>query len=108
MVRALLARVSGLSPAGSTLLTDVIGRTLLETPQLRPMLDFVRGLGAPWKFGTDAPESLLAPLGWTVEAHDLGALAAEVGRWPWPVLPLSVPGVPRSLLVEATRSAEPA
>ena len=103
LVRRLLARVDKLSAPGSTLLTDVIGKTLLEAPQLRPMLDFVRGLGAPWTFGTDEPESLLEPLGWKVTAHDLGAFAAEVGRWPWPVIPRSVPGLPRSFLVEATR-----
>jgi hypothetical protein len=36
-----------------------------------------------------------------VAVHELGALAAEVGRWPWPVLPRSIPGIPRSFLVEA-------
>jgi methyltransferase (TIGR00027 family) len=103
LVRDLLTRVSRLSATGSTLLTDVIGKTMLEVPQLRPMLDFVRGLGASWTFGTDEPEALLEPLGWEVTAHDLGTFAAEVGRWPWPVVPRSVPGVPRSFLVEATR-----
>jgi methyltransferase (TIGR00027 family) len=103
LVRDLLFRVSRLSVPGSTLLTDLVGRTLLEIPQLRPMLDFVRGLGAPWTFGTDEPEALLEPLGWEVTAHDLATFAAEVGRWPWPVVPRSVPGVPRSFLVEAVR-----
>jgi len=88
---------------GSTFLTDVIGKTLLELPQLRPMLDFVEKPGAPRRLGTDEPEALLASLGWTVTAHDLGTFAAEVGRWPWPIFPRSVPGVPRSFLVEETR-----
>jgi len=103
LVRELLGRVAALSAPGSTFLADVIGKTMLELPQLRPMLDFVAKLGAPWRFGTDEPEALLEPLGWTVTAHDLGTFAAEVGRWPWPVVPRSVPGVPRSFLVEATR-----
>jgi methyltransferase (TIGR00027 family) len=106
LVRSLLARVSRLSAPGSSLLADVIGKTLLEMLQLRPMLDFVGGLGAPWTFGTDEPEALLEPLGWKVAAHDLGTFAAEVGRWPWPVIPRSVPGLPRSFLVEATRSPQ--
>jgi methyltransferase (TIGR00027 family) len=104
-VRGLLARVSQVSAIGSTLLIDLIGKTMLEMPQLRPMLDFVAKLGAPWRFGTDEPEALLEPLGWQVTAHDLGTFASEVGRWLWPVVPRSVPGVPRSFLVEATRSA---
>ncbi len=103
LVRGLLGRVDRLSAPGSTFLGDVIGQTLLEVPQLRPMLEFVEKLGAPWRFGTDEPEALLEPLGWKVTAHDLGTFAAEVGRWPWPVVPRSVPGVPRSFLVEATR-----
>lgn len=103
MVRGLLTRVDRLSAPGSTFLADVIGKTMLEMPQLRPMLEFVERLGAPWKFGTDEPEALLQPLGWKVTAHDLGTFAAEVGRWPWPVVPRSVPGVPRSFLVEARR-----
>ena len=103
MVRGLLARVDRLSAAGSTFLADVIGKTMLEMPQLRPMLEFVERLGAPWKFGTDEPEALLEALGWKAMAHDLGTFAAEVGRWPWPVVPLWVPGVPRSFLVEAIR-----
>jgi methyltransferase (TIGR00027 family) len=103
LVGELLSRVSRLSATGSILLTDVIGRLLLDAPPLRPMVDFVRNLGAPWIFGTDAPEALLEPLGWEVTAHDLAIFAAEAGRWPWPVIPRSVPGVPRSFLVEARR-----
>lgn len=102
-VGQLLARVTRLSAPGSTLLADLIGRTMLEMPQLRPVLEFVTSLGAPWKFGTDDPEALFAELGWTVWAHDLATFAAEVGRWPWPVVPRSVPGVPRSFLIEATK-----
>src|SRR5262249_56502373 len=103
MVHGLLARLSTLSAPGSILLADVPGRTLLELPQLRPMLDFVQRLGAPWRFGTDEPEKLLASSGWEARAYDLGMLAAGVGRWPWPVVPRSVPGAPRSFPLEATR-----
>jgi methyltransferase (TIGR00027 family) len=103
LVRGLLTRLDRLSAPGSLFLGDLIGKALLELPQMRPMLEFVEKLGAPWRFGTDEPEELLEPLGWTLTAHDLGTFAAEVGRWPWPIVPRSVPGVPRSFLVEATR-----
>ena len=84
LVRSLLARVDALSAAGSTLLADIIGWTMLWMPPLQPLHDFVRQLGAPWKFGTDEPEELLEPLGWEVTAYDLGTVAAELGRWVWP------------------------
>jgi methyltransferase (TIGR00027 family) len=103
VVRSVLARVDALSAAGSTVLADVIGWTMLWMPQLQPLHDFVRELGAPWKFGTDEPEELLEPLGWEVSAYDLGTVAAEVGRWAWPVIPRAIPGVPRSFLVEAVK-----
>jgi methyltransferase (TIGR00027 family) len=105
LVRSLLARVNALSAAGSTLLADVIGWTMLWMPQLQPLHEFVRELGAPWKFGTDEPEELLEPLGWEVTAYDLGTIAAELGRWAWPVVPRAIPGVPRSFLVEAVKPA---
>ncbi|HVP59033.1 MAG TPA: SAM-dependent methyltransferase [Myxococcaceae bacterium] len=104
-VTSLLARVDALSAVGSTLLADIIGWTMLWMPQLQPLHDFVRELGAPWKFGTDEPEELLEPLGWEVTAYDFGAVAAEVGRWAWPVIPRAIPGVPRSFLVEAAKPA---
>ena len=72
------------------------------------MLEFVEGLGAPWRFGTDEPEACLEPLGWTVTAHDLVTLAAEAGRWPWLLVPRSVPGIPRIFLIEATKPYPPA
>ena len=105
LVSSLLARIDALSAAGSTLLADVIGWTMLWMPQLQPLHDFVRELGAPWRFGTDEPEELLDRLGWEVTAYDLGAVAAEVGRWAWPVIPRAIPAVPRSFLVEAAKPA---
>ena len=105
IVKLLLAQVDALSAAKSRLLADVIGWTMLWAPPLQPLHDFVRELGAPWKFGTDEPEELLEPLGWDVTAYDLGAVAAEAGRWAWPVVPRAIPGVPRSFLVEAVKPA---
>jgi len=105
LVKLLLAQVDALSAAQSRLLADIIGWTMLWAPPLQPLHDFVRKLGAPWKFGTDEPEELLEPLGWDVTAYDLGTVAAEAGRWAWPVLPRPIPGVPRSFLVEAVKPA---
>ena len=103
VVGSLLARLDALSAPGSTLFADVMGRTMLLMPQLEPLLDFVHELGAPWLFGTDDPEQLLEPLGWEVTVHDLAAVALELGRWPFPVIPRWIPGVPRSFLVEAVK-----
>jgi hypothetical protein len=72
---------------------------------MKPMLDFVASLDAPWRFGTDNPASLLAPLGWTVDARDLSEVGTELGRWSFPLAPRNLPGAPRSFLVQATKSS---
>ena len=77
----------------STLLFDVPGRSALDSPHLKGRLDFVASLGAPWCFGTDDPESLLAPLGWDVHAHGLATVGHRYGRWPFPIAPRGTPVV---------------
>lgn len=102
-VAALFARIDALSTAGSIALFDCIGRSVLESPYLRPMLAAVAELGAPWQFGSEQPESLLAPLGWDVRAHDIAVVGNAHARWPFPPMPRGTPGVPQSFLVEATK-----
>ncbi len=103
VVHALLARVDHLAAPGSVLLMDILGAHILTSPRLRPMLEFVASLGAPWIFGTDDPAALVAPLGWDVTVHDLASLAIPLGRWPYPPAPPGTKGVPRSFLLEAVK-----
>jgi hypothetical protein len=44
--------------------------------------------------------------GWEVKAHDLGTFAAALGRWPYPLAPPGLRGVPRSFRVEAIERGE--
>jgi hypothetical protein len=61
--------------------------------------------GTPWRFGTNEPEALLARYGWHAEAvTQPGEGGAHFGRWPWPVAPRDVPGLPRSFFVTALRT----
>jgi methyltransferase (TIGR00027 family) len=102
-VHALFARIDALAATGSVLFADVLGRTMMAAAPLQRVMAFVRELGAPWTFGTDQPEALLAPLGWDVTAHDLGAYATSLGRWPFAVAPAGARHVPRSFLVDARK-----
>jgi len=99
----LLARVTALASPRSVLLFDSIGRSVLESPWMKHLLDFVAQLGAPWTFGTDAPEALLDPLRWDARATDFTVVGHRLGRWPLPAAPRGTPGVPQSFLVKAVR-----
>ncbi|MFZ6180308.1 SAM-dependent methyltransferase [Nannocystis pusilla] len=101
VVAALFARLAGLSAPGSRLLYDVLGRALLESPPLAPILALMRELGAPWRFATDEPARLIGQHGWDTVVLDPAVLAAQWGRWPFPALPPDAPGMPRGYIVEA-------
>lgn len=102
-VDTLFARIDGLSVAGNVLLYNVIGTTLLEAPFLQSTQQFMRQLGAPWTFGTDAPAALVEDRGWTAVVTDVAEPGSRWNRWEHPVVPLDVPGVPRGYFVTATK-----
>ncbi len=105
-VRALFDRVSALSATGSVALYDVVGKVLLDSPVMAPLLESMAARGAPWLFGTDEPGDLLQRHGWTAAVTDVGELGAAWNRWSAPTAPLSVPGLPRGYLVAATASVD--
>ena len=103
LVEGLFRRIDLLSASRSVLLYDVVGRVLLESPALGPTLRMMAELGAPWIYGTDDPAGLIVPLGWDAMVIDPGEAGTRWGRWPFPIAPLSVPGVPRGYLIEASK-----
>jgi methyltransferase (TIGR00027 family) len=100
-VAKLFARLDALSAPGSVALSDIMGRALLESPVMTAARQFAASLETPWVYGNDAPEGLLP--GWDVTANDLGEVGTKLGRWPFPLAPRTVKGVPRSFLVEAVK-----
>lgn len=102
-VTSLLQALRGIAPAGSWLGLDVAGMELLSSPHVKPFLEMLAQLGCPWRFGTAEPEQLLSRYGWASSVVVPGEPAANYGRWPYPVAPRNVPGVPRSYLVTAWR-----
>jgi methyltransferase (TIGR00027 family) len=102
-VDTLFARIDALSTPGDVLLCNVIGRTLLEAPFLQSTQEFMRRLGAPWVFGTDAPAALVEGRGWTAVITDVAEPGTRWDRWEHPVVPMDVPGVPRGYFMVATK-----
>jgi len=103
-VAMLFTRIDALSARGCLLLYDVVGTTLMGAPFLQPTLEFMRRLGAPWTFSTDAPAALVEGHGWRATVTDVGEPGKKWNRWDHPVVPLDVPGVPRGYFVEATKT----
>ncbi|MFF8595904.1 class I SAM-dependent methyltransferase [Streptomyces sp. NPDC015220] len=106
-VRTLITTLWQNSAPGSVLLGDVISEAALQNPLSRPFMKALEEDGNPWLFGTEEPELLLTSCGWTVrEVRQPGEEGADFGRWPYPVPPREVPGVPRSFLFTATRDGD--
>ena len=103
-VDILFARIDVLSAAGSVLLYDIVGQALVESPFLKPTLQFMEQLGAPWTFATDSPAAMAETYGWTATVTDVATPGNEWQRWNHPVVPLDVAGAPRGYFVEAIKS----
>ncbi|BBZ42230.1 SAM-dependent methyltransferase [Mycobacterium conspicuum] len=102
-VGTLFERVDALSAPGSVLLYDVVGKTLLESEFMAPLLKSMADNGAPWLFGTDDPGRLSQRLGWSATVTDIAEPGNRYNRWYAPSVPMDVPGVPRGYFVEATK-----
>jgi methyltransferase (TIGR00027 family) len=103
-VHRLLDEITELSAPRSQLLTDTIGQSLLDSPQMQPLIDRLADQGTPWRFGTDQPESeLFVPRGWRANVSLYSEIGTRLGRWPYPTFPRDTPNVPQSFLVHAAR-----
>lgn len=103
-VRTVFGRVDAMSAPGSVLLYDIVGKVLLDSVMLAAVREQMSRNGAPWLFGTDAPEQLCEPLGWSAVVTDVAEPGNKWGRWFAPAVPMDVPGVPRGYFVTATKS----
>jgi methyltransferase (TIGR00027 family) len=102
-VHQIIARTASLAAPGSRLAADVVGRSFLESPWTQAFRDAVAQDGAPWRFGTEEPEALFGEGGWHATATRPGDPGANFGRWPFPVVPRGMPGIPSTYLVVADR-----
>ena len=102
-MRTLFDRVNNLSAPKSTLVYDVVGKTLLESPMMAPLVAAMAEQGSPWLFGTDEPGELAGRHGWSATVTDIAKPGNEWHRWFAPATPMDVPDVPRGYFVEATR-----
>lgn len=104
-VERVLAAITTVAAPASLLGADFISRDFLTSEWMVGYLHMLEQRGTPWRFGANEPEALLDRYGWRTEAvTQPGEEGAGFGRWPWPVAPRSVPGIPRSFLITAARA----
>jgi methyltransferase (TIGR00027 family) len=99
----LLSEISLAAAPESALGADLPGESFFTSPFTRDALARASAIGAPWKFGSDAPEELFGSHGFEAAVTRPGEPGADFGRWPFPVLPRATPGAPNSYLVQAVR-----
>jgi methyltransferase (TIGR00027 family) len=105
-VERVLATTAALAAPGSRIDVDFVSEDFLSCGWMAAYLHRLEERGTPWRFRTNEPEALLARHGWRAErVRQPGEEGAHFGRWPWPVAPRDVPGLPRSFFVAAARAA---
>ena len=81
----------------------MVNAQTLRSPYLTAYLQKLREYGCPWMFGVGDPDTFLAEHGWTGTVVTPGEPEANYGRWAFPVIPRTIPGMPRIYLARATR-----
>jgi methyltransferase (TIGR00027 family) len=106
----LLDEVASLAAPGSWLGFDTINSTVLTSPWTRPWVEMQANAGAPWIGTMDDPEGFLSMRGWKATLSQAGADEANHGRWPYPVIPTTMPDMPHNWFVIAQKEgkSEPA
>jgi len=81
----------------------MINGAMLTSPWTQRLVESFANAGAPGIGTMDDPVADLAMRGWQARLTQLGGEAANYGRWPYPVIPQTVPGMPRYWLVTARK-----
>jgi methyltransferase (TIGR00027 family) len=100
----MLNRVTAAAAPNSCLGFDIPNTDSLTHAWTRPWIEMQARLGVPFLGTMDDPRAVLAARGWTAMPVQAGDKDANFGRWPYPTVPLEVPGVPRNWFVTAEKT----
>jgi len=90
----LLDRAMSLAAGGSFVGFDIINSTTLTSALTQDWVAMQANSGAPWIGTMDDPAAFLSARGWEATLTLLGAPEANYDRWPYPIMPATVPGMP--------------
>jgi quercetin dioxygenase-like cupin family protein len=100
-----IGAVSSIAADDSWIGLDAVNPEMLDSPYTKVYMKRLADAGAPWHFGMANPELLFARHGWGARVVMPGDPDASFGRWPFPAMPRSIPGIPRTFFVTATKGA---
>jgi len=103
-VTSLFDQLAPIAAKGSWLGFDTMSLEVFTSPFTSSYLKKLSELGCPWKFAMPEPETFMAARGWHASYALPGEPEANYGRWVMPVIPRSMPGIPRTYLVRAART----
>jgi methyltransferase (TIGR00027 family) len=104
-ITGLLDEVSRLAAPGSRLGFDIVNSITSTHPLTRPWVEMQAAAGAPWLGSLEDPVAFLAARGWAAELSQAGQPDANHGRWPYPVIPTTMPEMPHNWFVTAEKMA---
>ena len=78
---------------------------MLTSPWTQQWVETLTNSGVPWIGTMDDPEAFLARRGWKARLTLAGEKEAHYGRWPYPVIPRTIPDMPRDWFVTAKKQA---
>lgn len=105
VVTTLFEQMTTLSVPGSWLGCELKNTEMLTSPQTHSWIELLAKEGVSWISSIDEPEAFLAEYGWRATVVEPGEDGAHFGRWPFPLIPRSVSGVPRTFFVTAVRNS---
>ncbi len=103
-VTRMLDEITSLATPGSWMGFDIINRAMLTSPWTLQLVETLAHSGTPWIGTMDDPETFLATRGLKATLTLVGEEEANYGRWPYPVMPRTIPDLPRHWLVTAHKN----
>jgi hypothetical protein len=82
---------------------DIINSEVLTSPWTWAWVEMQANSGAPWIGTMDDPEGFLAERSWKATLSQADAPEANHGRWPYPIIPPTLAGMPHNWFVTAQK-----
>lgn len=102
-VMHLLDTITSLAATSSWLGFDVVNSAVLTSELTREWVKSLEAASVPWTFTMDDPIPVMAARGWVSTLTQPGEENANFGRWLSPVVPPTIPGIPRCWFVCAQK-----